>query len=171
MPGCRLAGTAMGRRSRGFVRRGGLEKWCTAARCCRRRCRPRRRSTGCVQRCLMRRCMFSALSAGGSAAQPLIVGGDGALANRLGLDHVASVSAVVARLDEGAAVPGWIVFDHLSEVDGSLVAAAHAAAARGLVELQGILGEARLNDTAVAWLTSGAVSTGPDEGVCGLSRA
>jgi len=53
----------------------------------------------------------------------------------------------------------------------SLVAAAHVDAGRGLVELQGLLGEARLNDTAVAWLTSGAVATGPDEGVSGLSRA
>ena len=112
-----------------------------------------------------------ALSAAGAEALPLIVGGDGALAKRLGLEHVDSVAAVVARLDEGSAIPGWIVFDHLSEPGGSLVAATHAAAARGLVELQGILGEARLNDTAAAWLTSGAVATGPDEGVSGLSRA
>ena len=63
------------------------------------------------------------------------------------------------------------MFDHLSEPGGSMLAATHAAAERGLVELQGILGEARLNDTAVAWLTSGAVATGPDEGVSGLSRA
>ena len=77
----------------------------------------------------------------------------------------------MARLDEGGAIPGWIVFDHLSEPGGSLLAATHAAAARGLVELQGILGEARLNETAVAWLTSGAVATGPEEGASGLSRA
>ena len=98
-------------------------------------------------------------------------GGDGALAQRLGLDHVDSVAAVVARLDAGGTIPAQIVFDHLSEPGGSLVAATHAAAAHGLVELQGILGEARLNDTAVAWLTSGAVATGPDEGASGLSRA
>ena len=54
---------------------------------------------------------------------------------------------------------------------GALLAATHADAERGLVELQGILGEARLNDTAVAWLTSGAVATGPEEGASGLSRA
>ena len=39
------------------------------------------------------------------------------------------------------------------------------------VELQGILSEARLNETSVAWLTSGAVATGPEEGASGLSRA
>ena len=54
---------------------------------------------------------------------------------------------MVARLDEGAELPSQIVFDHLSEPGGSLVAAAHAAAGRGLAELQGILGEARLNET------------------------
>src|SRR6185369_3548647 len=98
-------------------------------------------------------------------------GGAGELAGRLGLEQVESVQALVARLDEGAAIPGWIVFDHLSEPGGSLVAAAHAAAARGLVELQGILGEARLNETAVAWLSCAAVATGPEEGASGLSRA
>ena len=40
-----------------------------------------------------------------------------------------------------------------------------------MTELQAILGEARLNETSVAWLTSGAVATGPEEGVSGLSRA
>jgi len=111
------------------------------------------------------------LSAAGSEALMLIVGGDGALAKRLGLDHVDSVAAVVARLDEGAGIPARIVFDHLSEPDESILAATHADAERALVELQGILSEARLNDTAVAWLTSGAVATGPEEGVSGLSRA
>ena len=52
-----------------------------------------------------------------------------------------------------------------------LFAATHAAAAQGLSELQGILGEARLTETSVAWLTSGAVATGPEDGVAGLSRA
>src|SRR6185295_17376080 len=104
---------------------------------------------------------------------PLIVGGDGELAARLGLDHAGSVAALVARLDEGAAIPSQIVFDHVAEPDagGSLVAAAHATAGRALVELQGILGEARLNETQVAWLTRGAVATGPDEGASGLSQA
>ena len=37
--------------------------------------------------------------------------------------------------------------------------------------MQVILSEARLNETSVAWLTSGAVATGPEEGVAGLSRA
>ena len=100
-----------------------------------------------------------------------MVGGDGVLAARLGLEHVDSVSAVVARLDAGAGLPSQIVFDHLSEPGGSLVAATHAAAARCLAELQGILGDARLNETKVAWLTRGAVATGPEEGRAGLSRS
>ena len=37
--------------------------------------------------------------------------------------------------------------------------------------MQAILSDARLNETAVAWLTRGAVATGPEEGAAGLSRA
>ncbi|KJC42519.1 hypothetical protein UB31_24310, partial [Bradyrhizobium sp. LTSP849] len=109
-----------------------------------------------------------------SDAPPLIVGGDGALAAALGLDHAESVAAVVARLDAGSAIPSQLVFDHLSdpaEPAGPVLAATHATAERGLAELQGIFGEARLNETPVAWLTRGAVATGPDEGASGLTRA
>ena len=44
-------------------------------------------------------------------------------------------------------------------------------AERALSELQVILSDARLTETSVAWLTSGAVATGPEDGVAGLSRA
>ena len=104
-------------------------------------------------------------------AQPLIVGGDGKLAARLGLDHAASMPGLVARIDEGGAIPSQIVFDHLSDSIGSVLAATHATAERGLGELQAIFGEARLNETAVIWLTRGAVATGPDEGASGLTQA
>ena len=92
----------------------------------------------------------------------------------MGLDRVDSVAALVARLEEGGAVPGRVVFDHVAEPassDGAFLAATHAVAERALSELQVILSEARLNETSVAWLTSGAVATGPEEGVAGLSRA
>ena len=115
-----------------------------------------------------------ALSAAGPEAITLIVGGDGELAKRLGLDWVDSVAAVVARLEEGGALPARVVFDHVAEPAssaGAFLAATHAVAERALSELQAILGEARLNETSVTWLTSGAVATGPEEGVVGLSRA
>ncbi|HJX21968.1 MAG TPA: type I polyketide synthase, partial [Steroidobacteraceae bacterium] len=114
-----------------------------------------------------------ALSEAGPEAIPptLIVGGDGELARRLGLDRVDSVAALVARLDEGGTVPARVVFDHLAEPDGTILAATHAVAERALSALQAILSEARLNETSVAWLTCGAVATGPEEGAAGLSRA
>ena len=95
------------------------------------------------------------------------------LARRLGLDRVDSVAAVVARLDEGAERTGadCVRPSGGAGAGGSVLAATHADAERGLGELQGILSEARLNETAVAWLTCGAVATGPEEGVAGLSRA
>jgi acyl transferase domain-containing protein/acyl carrier protein len=112
-----------------------------------------------------------ALSEAAPDAPTLIVGGDGALAARLGLEHLDSVAALVARLDEVGTIPDRIVFDHLAEPDGNTLAATHADAQRALVELQGILGEARLNDTLVAWMTHDAVATGPEDGVSSLSRA
>ena len=117
-----------------------------------------------------------ALSAAGPAALStiLIVGGDGQLARRLGLDWVESVAALVARLEQGEAVPGRVVFDHslaTASSDGSFLSATHAGAERALSELQLILSDARLTETSVTWLTSGAVATGPEDGVAGLSRA
>jgi pimaricinolide synthase PimS1 len=115
----------------------------------------------------------AALSEGGSDAMstPLVVGGDGALARTLGLDRVDSLATLFARLDDGASIPARIVFDHLSEPEACILAATHADASRALSELQRLLGEARLNDTAATWLTRGAVATGPEEGASGLSRA
>jgi hypothetical protein len=114
-----------------------------------------------------------ALSEAGPEAIPptLIVGGDGELARRLGLERVDSIAALIARLDEGGTVPARVVFDHLAEPDGTILAATHAVAERALSALQAILSEARLNETSVAWLTCGAVATGPEEGAAGLSRA
>ena len=83
---CNVAGarvTAMGRRSRGFVRRGGLAMWCTAARCCRRRCRHRRRGYGLHPALLDAALHVLGLVDGGSrarrrfgAAAVRVVGGD-----------------------------------------------------------------------------------------------
>ena len=64
-----------------------------------------------------------------------------------------------------------IILAEPASSDGAFLAATHADAERGLNELQAILSEARLNETSVAWLTCGAVATGPEEGVAGLSRA
>jgi NAD(P)-dependent dehydrogenase (short-subunit alcohol dehydrogenase family)/thioesterase domain-containing protein len=111
------------------------------------------------------------LSEAASDAAPLIIGGDGQLAAALGLDHVADVSALASQLDAGGEIPARIVFDHLSETEGSVLAATHATAARGLAELQGLLGESRLNETDVTWLTRGAVATGSYEGASGLTHA
>ena len=65
------------------------------------------------------------------------------------------------------------MFDHVAEpaCGEAILAAAHAGAERALSELQLILSDARLTETSVTWLTSGAVATGPEEGVAGLSRA
>ena len=66
-----------------------------------------------------------------------------------------------------------MVFDHVAEpaCGEAILAATHAGTERALNELQAILGEARLSETAVAWLTRGAVATGPEDGAAGLSRA
>ena len=118
-----------------------------------------------------------ALSAAGPEALStiLIVGGDGQLARRLGLDWVESVAAARGAPGggRGGARRGWysIIWRSRRRVTGDFLAATHAGAERALSELQFILSDARLTETSVAWLTSGAVATGPEEGVAGLSRA
>jgi mycoketide-CoA synthase len=107
-------------------------------------------------------------------ANALIVGGDGALASRLGLDRVNDVAALVAHLDAGAPVPAHVVFDHCAPAaaDGaSFLMETHAGAARALRELQFILMDARASAISATWLTCGAVATSPEEGAPGLSRA
>ena len=95
------------------------------------------------------------------------------LAKRLGLDRVDSVGRLVARLDQGSERyrRGWCSTIWRSRTEEPFSPPRMLDAERALSELQVILSEARLNETSVAWLTSGAVATGPEEGVAGLSRA
>ena len=105
----------------------------------------------------------------------LIVGGDGELARRLGLDRVDSIAALIARLDEGGTVPARVVFDHVA-VAGSRARARFSPprmldAERGLSELQGILGEdpPERDGGGVADARCGR-DPGPEDGAVGAVR-
>ena len=99
--------------------------------------------------------------------------GSGGLAQVLGIEAYATVSALRAALDGGAAVPERVIVDALSAGDGheELPGAALAATARGLGALQELLSEPRLATAPVVFVTRSAVGTGPDDRVTDLAHA
>ncbi|HWO22076.1 MAG TPA: type I polyketide synthase [Kofleriaceae bacterium] len=84
------------------------------------------------------------------------LGGDGQLAARLGLAHVADGAALAAALDRGAP-PARVVIDAtgLATADGGgdVPAAAHHVAAAALATLQALLAEPRLAAATLVWVT------------------
>ena len=99
--------------------------------------------------------------------------GTGGLAQVFGIEAYATVSALRAALDGGAAVPERVIVDALSAGDGheELPGAALAATARGLGALQELLSEPRLATAPVVFVTRSAVGTGPDDRVTDLAHA
>jgi hypothetical protein len=103
--------------------------------------------------------------------------GDGCLAQALGVEAYATVSALRAALDAGAAVPERVLVDAMGEGAGDLrdvaevPSAALAATARALGDLQGLMAEPRLAAAPVVWVTRSAVGTGPDDRVTDLAHA
>jgi len=111
----------------------------------------------------------------------VVVGGEGGLANVLGISHVADVGALRSRLDAGETAAERVIFDKTSgpgsadvhEAAGTieLPAAVQAETTRALVELQALLSDARLAKSALVWVTSSAIGTGAADGVGDLVRA
>ncbi len=98
----------------------------------------------------------------------VVLGGDGRLAKTLGLVHVADLAKL---LEEGPATHRLLidVTGPLSS-EGALFEQTRAETARLLSELQRLLAEPRLSQTALIWLTRGAVAAGPDDPVTDLAR-
>jgi hypothetical protein len=111
-----------------------------------------------------------------SADQVVVVGGDGRLAKRLGVAQVADVSALRTRLQqEGQRPVERVVMDktcvHPTQERSGLPEAVQAQSAQALEELQQLLSEARLDQAALVWVTSLAISTGADDTVSDLVHA
>ncbi|HWO19183.1 MAG TPA: SDR family NAD(P)-dependent oxidoreductase [Kofleriaceae bacterium] len=90
------------------------------------------------------------------------------------LEHHADLAALRAALDQGAAPPDAVVLAGRAAsapASADLIAAAHAAAARALAELQGWLADERLAASRLIVLTRGALAARPDDGVPDLVHA
>ena len=99
--------------------------------------------------------------------------GVGRLAEAFGVEAYATVSALGAALDAGAAVPERLIVDALGVVDGDeeVPRATQRATAQTLRELQEVLSEPRLAAVPVVFVTRSAVGTGPDDGATDLAHA
>jgi len=123
-----------------------------------------------------------ALTEPATAAGQIVLGGDGGLAKRLGLQHAPDFDSLVAHLDAANEGLERIVVDAtgLTPVDvaipliqasfarlDSLYKNTHAA----LEGLQRILAEPRLADTEAVWVTRGAIQAGAEDAVDDLEHS
>ena len=92
---------------------------------------------------------------------------------RSGLEAYATVSALCAALDGGAAVPERVIVDAPGAGDGheEVPRAAQRATAEALRTLQELLSEPRLAAAPVVFVTRSAIGTGPDDRVTDLAHA
>ena len=105
----------------------------------------------------------------------VVVGGPGWLAAVLGVDQVADVADLCARLDAGEPTPARVLVDARSIAGAAapleLASTLQDETARALAQVQALLSDARLAETALVWVTCSAISTGADDGVGDLVHA
>ncbi|WP_143079260.1 KR domain-containing protein, partial [Streptomyces monashensis] len=103
-----------------------------------------------------------------------VLGENAELSEILEADHVADVDALVAHLDDGRQAPARLAIDattasqRAGESPGD-AAAAQELTASALLTLQRLLGEQRLEQTELVWITRSAVDV--DEDVRDLAHA
>ncbi|TMQ14960.1 MAG: SDR family NAD(P)-dependent oxidoreductase [Deltaproteobacteria bacterium] len=99
----------------------------------------------------------------------VVVGGTGALADRLGLPRVFDVAAVLAA---GSAPPRRVIVDATAAAGaGDLLSRTHGGAHRDLALLQGWLADERASDCELVWVTQGAIAAASDDAIPALDRA
>ena len=99
--------------------------------------------------------------------------GTGVLRRRFGLEAYATVSALRAALDGGAAVPERVIVDALGAGDGheEVTSSGPGCDGWGVRTLQELLSEPRLATAPVVFVTRSAIGTGPDDRVTDLAHA
>ncbi len=92
----------------------------------------------------------------GDAVDRLVLGGEGEVANALGVPAVADYDALLRLLDDGTALPAELVIDATAQ---SAPEATRTATLAALACLQQLLAEPRLASVALVWVTRAAVAT------------
>ncbi|MDD9947129.1 MAG: beta-ketoacyl synthase N-terminal-like domain-containing protein [Myxococcales bacterium] len=101
-----------------------------------------------------------------------VLGGAGRLAETLGLVWVSSAEALAEALTSGRPRPDRIVVDATEHQDATdIPTTVQAELALAAAQLQALLTEPALAKTRVVWVTSSAVSAGPEDVAHDLSRA
>ncbi len=91
----------------------------------------------------------------------VVVGGTGALADRLGLPRVFDVAAVLAA---GSVPPRRVIVDAtVAAGDGDLLARVRGSVHRDLALLQGWLADERASDCELVWVTQGAIAAASND--------
>ncbi|AUX29756.1 polyketide synthase [Sorangium cellulosum] len=117
------------------------------------------------------------LVAGSSEPAPptlvMVAEGQGQLAEILEAEAVASLDVLLARLEQGASAPVRVVVDVTAAATSQpgVPAASHEATQEALSLLQAWLSEPRLEGVELVWVTRGAVSAAPGDGVQDLAHA
>ncbi|MEU1123078.1 type I polyketide synthase [Streptomyces sp. NPDC005899] len=101
---------------------------------------------------------------------PTLVVGDAELGAGLGADVVPDLDALVKWLDVRADVPRRLLFTPPDSASAQWYDAEHSAA-EALRTLQVCLGDARLQDAELVWITRDAVSSRPDDRVGNWAHA
>ncbi|MEC9465162.1 MAG: SDR family NAD(P)-dependent oxidoreductase, partial [Myxococcota bacterium] len=101
----------------------------------------------------------------------VVLGGDGALAETLGVPWVESLDRLLEQTQAEAPLRRLIIDVSGSHASELIVEGAATLALGHLELLQRLLVEDALLDTELIWVTRGAVSSGPDEGVLDLMAA
>ncbi len=107
----------------------------------------------------------SAPSAVGGA---VVLGGDGALAARLGAEHLADLAALADRLGGAKPVPSTVVVDATADAGPDRADPLTAAALR---TLQQLLAEPGLGTAELVWVTSGSTAAAEGDALPGLAHA
>lgn len=102
--------------------------------------------------------------------------GDARLGSSLGLTALPDVAALLAELDTGAPTPKRLLIDVIGTASTDpqspgFPEQAHAVAAAALDDLKRLLTDARLRNTALVWITRGAISVGVGDAPTDLAHA
>ncbi|MEC9465245.1 MAG: SDR family NAD(P)-dependent oxidoreductase, partial [Myxococcota bacterium] len=102
----------------------------------------------------------------------MVVGGQGQLAELLGVRHVPSLEDWLASRDEDETAPSCFLVDDTASRDHSeLLEHLHTVTSQSLSLLQQWLGAEGLGESELIWVTRGAVSVSPDDAMDDLAHA
>ncbi len=100
----------------------------------------------------------------------VVLGGDGALARRLGLTHVTDIGTLISGVKDNEDYPEQVIVD-ATGASADTLAHAHRCTHEALALLHVWLEAPHLGSGELVWVTQGAVAAAKDDAVEGLAQA